>query len=138
MTSFEVFYSLLQVDTNGLISLNGAFQASKEIEIFPMESPPLIAPFWCDANTRFGGSVLYRIINETNDHLLERARQEVMAYFIDHQDFVPAYILIVTWDEIGYIWNSTLVPLILCNLIMSAYVCNILCLFYRQTHFKQY
>ena len=125
------------MDTNGLISLDSAFQTSKEIEIFPIESPPLIAPFWCDANTRFGGSVFYRIVSDSNDVLLERARQEVMAYFIDHQDFMPAYILIVTWDNIGYIWNSTLVTLTP-NLLTLVNVCNILYLFYRQTHFRRY
>ena len=103
------------MDTNGLISLDQAFQTSKEIKIFPTESPPLIAPFWCDANTRFGGSVYYRIVNKSNDvdGLLERARKAVMAYFIDSQDFFPAYILIATWDEVGYIWNSTLVKQLL-------------------------
>lgn len=103
----------MQVDTNGLISLGRAFRTSKQFQDFPIISPPLIAPFWCDANTRYSGSVYYRVVNESNDAygLLERARQEVMRYFIDSQDFVPAYILIVTWEDIGYMWNSTLVSI---------------------------
>lgn len=105
---------MLQVDTNGIISLNQAFSGSNNVQTMPFVSnAPLVCPLWSDANTRYGGAVYYRLVNQSNDDngLLMRARQEVMAYFIDSQNFVPHFLLIVTWKNIGYIWNSTLVSL---------------------------
>ena len=71
----------------------------------------MICPFWCDANTRYSGAVYFRVVTEDDDSdgLLMRARQEIMAYFIDNQMFEPKCILIATWVDVGYIWNSTLV-----------------------------
>ena len=99
------------MDTNGIISLGRVFRNSHLVRLLPTRSPPMICPFWCDANTRYGGTVYFRVVTEENDTdgLLMRARQEIMAYFIDNQMFQPQCLLIVTWEDIGYLWNSTLV-----------------------------
>lgn len=97
------------MDVNGICSLSNPFDASNQVQLLPLTSPPLICPFWCDSDTRQGGVVYFRLVTEENDDagLLMRARQEIMAYFIDNQMFEPKYILIVTWEDIGYMRNST-------------------------------
>ena len=97
------------MDTNGIVSFGRAFQNSKQIMIFPTNSPPIICPFWCDADTGHGGAIYYRVVTEDNDinGSLMQARQEIMAYFIDNQMFVPKYMVIITWEKVAYVWNST-------------------------------
>lgn len=95
-----------------MISFDEVFSGSNNVQLFPFTSPPLIAPFWCDANTRIHGRVFYRIVTD-DDALLERARKEVMGYFIDFQSFVPTYLVIVTWHEVGYVSGTDLVSTVL-------------------------
>lgn len=111
----------MQVDTNGLISFDEVFSGSKNVQLFPFISPPLIAPFWCDANTRIHGQVYYRIVTD-DAALLERARKEVMGYFIDFQSFVPTYLLIVTWNEVGYVSGTPLVCMYFKSICCIIYV----------------
>ena len=91
--------------------MNQAFEDSHQVQLLPLNSPPLICPLWCDANTRLGGNIYYRVVTKENDisGLLMRARQEIMAYFIDNQMFQPKYIFIVTWEDIAYNQSSKLV-----------------------------
>lgn len=58
-----------------------------------------IAPFWADADTSGGlGNVFYRW--STDQVLLNEAAQIINSAFMS--SFMPQYIAIVTWFEVGY------------------------------------
>ena len=88
---------LSQVATNGLLSLNetvGTFTPAP----FPTNEVR-IAPFWADADTTGGlGNVYYRL---TIDQALRNdAAQIINNAFMS--SFMPQYLVIVTWFEVGY------------------------------------
>lgn len=56
--------------------------------------PPLIAPFWADAQ---GENISFRETNDTE--VLSRAQDEVQTYF-NISGFIPTYAVIVTWFEV--------------------------------------
>ncbi len=74
--------------------------------MFPILSPPLLAPFWGDVVPSRGGSILYR---ETQDPLLiSRYACEVSTAFPDHPAFTPVSLFIATWFEVLPAGNSEL------------------------------
>ena len=42
-----------------------------------------------------------------NSTLLRRARSEITMGFLDQQDFNPVYMIIATWDHVGYYNRKT-------------------------------
>ena len=63
---------------------------------------PLIAVLWADVDTRprNGGYVWYRTTNSLD--LLQRARQDIRrAYGFANESEID-YLLIATWDHVGY------------------------------------
>lgn len=77
----------------------------------------MIAPFWADVDTRLGaqfddsvpssqdndsdvGRVWYREV--VDEQLLVRVQTDIRAAFIQHANFTPSWMFIVTWDEVGY------------------------------------
>ncbi len=66
--------------------------------MFPILSPPLLAPFWAQVRPGRGGSILYR---ETQDPLLiSRYACEVSTAFPDDPAFTPVSLFIATWFEV--------------------------------------
>lgn len=88
---------LSQVATNGLLSLNETVNTFTPVP-FPT-TEVRIAPFWADADTTGGlGNVYYRL---TIDQALRNdAAQIINNAFISN--FMPQYLVIVTWFEVGY------------------------------------
>ena len=84
--------------TNGIISLNETFMNFTPVE-FPTTGPR-IAPFWGDADTTGGnGNVYYwSTMNLTQ---LSNASNIINTAFVN-SNFVPQYLTIVTWLEVGY------------------------------------
>ena len=62
----------------------------------------LIAPYWADADTSSGnGNVWFRVT--TDSQLLSIASQQIAnAGFTGPQSFSPSYLIIVTWENVGY------------------------------------
>ena len=93
---------MLQVSTNGLISFNEA-EDSYTPRPFPTTGF-LIAPYWADAvtDTSSGnGNVYFRVT--TDSQLLSNASQQIAnAGFTGQQSFSPSYLIIVTWENVGY------------------------------------
>jgi hypothetical protein len=85
------------VATNGLLSLNESVDTFTPVS-FPTNEVR-IAPFWADADTSGGlGNVFYRLtINQT---LRNDAAQIINDAFMSN--FMPQYLVIITWFEIGY------------------------------------
>ena len=88
----------MQVLTNGLLSLNHSDVISNfRPRKFPTTGS-LIAPFWADADTREIGIVYYR--STDNKSLLIRMSHNVSDYF--GTIFMPEYIFVSTWYNVGY------------------------------------
>ena len=110
-----------QINNNGVVSFTttvGTYTPGT----FPLEGPlELIAPFWADVDTRGTGTVWYR--ETASQELLERAASEIHNGFVDQGSFFPSYLIIATWDHVGY-FNSRVdkvsvyssIPIVVCVL----------------------
>ena len=90
--------SYLQVSTNGQISVN-----IPEENFVPRPFPTdkiIIAPFWADVDTRHGGGEIEYGVT-SNVAQLEKAQGQIAAAFPEVH-FVPLYLVIATWDGVGY------------------------------------
>lgn len=104
--------SILQVNNNGIISFLAAVSTFTP-DPFPIEGSPLIAPYWADVDTRGAGeessnvsnTVWYRIT--TDPELRARAMAEIQLAFIDQSSFTPTFLVIATWEEVGYFSQNT-------------------------------
>ena len=100
---FNRLYSTLYVNNNGHISFNEPVSFFIP-QPFPIPDLPLIAPYWADVDTRppDGGQVWYRI--STNNSLTTDftvSSQPILS------SFTPEYLVIVTWDRVGYFNQQT-------------------------------
>ena len=95
------------MNTNGLISFDAPFPQSFPPRFPTNSTPPLIAPFWADAQ---GGSISFRETNDTE--VLSRAQNDVQTHFnLSTHDFFPTYAVIVTWFEVVQFGGSSRVRL---------------------------
>eukprot|EP00105_Crassostrea_gigas_P046261 XP_019930409.1 PREDICTED: protein mesh [Crassostrea gigas] len=97
---FNHQHTKLIVNTNGVISFLrpvGTYTPNP----FPIANDArMIAPFWADIDTTRGGTVWYR--ETTNDTMLDRATDEVRAYFPDFFRFRASWVFIATWDRVAF------------------------------------
>ncbi len=84
------------MNTNGIISIDAPFPV-----YIPSPFPysgiplvPLVAPFWHDASTIFGGKIYYR---ETSDPVLLQQFNKEVKNVTDIDSFVPTALFIATW-----------------------------------------
>jgi hypothetical protein len=89
-----------QVNTNGVISFLQRVSTYTPTP-FPIENNArIIAPFWADVDTNRGGTVWYR--ETTNNTLLDKASEEIRAYFPQFYRFKPSWIFVATWDRVAF------------------------------------
>ena len=62
-------------------------------------------PYWADVDTRGVGDVYYR--QTTDPNLLARATSEIRAAFPSSRNVTIRRLLIATWDNVGYYFQST-------------------------------
>ena len=88
------------MNTNGVISFLQTVSTYTP-DPFPIANDArMIAPFWADINTLRGGTVWYR---ETTDiKLLDRATDEVRAYFPKFLKFRASWLFVATWDHVAF------------------------------------
>ena len=103
-----------QISLNGLITFQSEWFFFSSHIYFPA-GLKAIAPFWSDVDTSPSfetnaqysndeiGNVWYR--QETNSELLQRSGQEIRNAFIDHPNFSPTWLMIITWDRVGYFYR---------------------------------
>ena len=93
------------MNINGHISLNDAYDAFNPLTL-PFRVP-LIAVFWADVDIRpfDGGNIWYRI-TDTSD-LLQRAKMDIQRGYKFDDDRTIDYLLIATWDHVGYFDSHT-------------------------------
>ncbi len=87
-----------QVHTNGYISLNPVKDLYAP-QLFPGSSGRIIAPFLADVDTVCKGQVSWTV--RTSGHELWQVQRE-----INNDSFTPSFLLIVTWENVGYHLNS--------------------------------
>ena len=91
----------LQVNNNGDITFNAAYGDYSPTP-FPIFGNPMIAPFLSDIDTRGAGTVWYR--TTTDASLLANAIRDIPS-ILSGPNFAPVWLLIATWDHVGY-YNS--------------------------------
>ena len=103
--NMAMHYSL-QINTNGILLLLNKMVGVRETlhyfqnDPFPIEGHVFIAPFYGDIDTRSKGIVWYSKTGITDSDLLKKAEDHVQ--LTEYKDFCPEYLLIATWDDVGY------------------------------------
>ena len=95
---------LLQVNTNGAVSLDGILQHYTDVPLFMIDTA-LIAVFWADVDTRGSGEVFYRQTNES--HFVANVTESIRGAFEGADEFVPTTLFIATWKSVGYFDRNT-------------------------------
>ncbi|XP_078360280.1 dendrite extension defective protein 1-like [Oculina patagonica] len=97
---FDHKHNSLFVNTNGVISF--LVQVSQYTpDAFPLDdNRRLVAPFWADVDTNYGGDVYYRETTDTN--LLQKATDDITANFFEHHTFKATWLYITTWYEVAF------------------------------------
>ena len=101
-------YSLLifikQINDNGVISFNSLYNVRTPLSLPLNGTQQIIAPYWADVDTRGTGQIFYR--QTTDPSLLARASREIQAAFPSSRNASIKNLLIATWDEVGYYFES--------------------------------
>lgn len=94
-------YTSIYVNNNGCLSFGQAIPAYTPI-LFPYSSTPIIAPLWCDVDTRGtgGGTVWYRLEQDAGD--LAQISTQITSSVPTAAGFQATYAFIATWDHVGY------------------------------------
>ena len=71
-------------------------------EPLPLPNYTFIAPFYGDVDTRRAGTVWFTDPASRDPTTLNRTKDDIQAAFEDHVDFEPSYVVIATWDHVGY------------------------------------
>jgi len=88
------------VNTNGVISFLGTMTTYTPSP-FPLESHKrLIAPYWTDIDTTYGGDIWYR--ESTNRTLLQQVSHGIRRTFPEQYKFQATWLFIATWDNVPF------------------------------------
>ena len=96
---------ILQVNDNGIISLNSRYNYPIPRSLPLSETKQIIAPYWADVDTRGTGNIYYR--QSTDPVLLTRASQDIRRALSLTQNIEIKNLLIATWDGVGYYNQNT-------------------------------
>ena len=110
--------SILQVNTNGILSFRSQFTAFFP-QRFPLFGSPLIAPFWDDVNINRFGNIFYRQTSSAT--LLQRVRNELQELFPSSGNFNPTRLLIATWDRVAEFGSGSQVPCCIISVCLLLY-----------------
>ena len=98
----------LQVNSNGILSFNDPFTRCCGSRSFPINSTPLIAPFWHDFNPMVGGRISYRQTG-SNDQLNHVHQLFTSLDTGELRNFFPTHLFVTTWDHVSQYRGSSLV-----------------------------
>ena len=105
--NFCILFIIIQVNTDGLISFGQPVPQNNSYP-FPLSGDTglqFIAPFFADVDTRGTGVVWCRETRNTT--VLNRAGEEIRKTFTNHFSFQPEFVIIATWDSVGYFDSHT-------------------------------
>ena len=103
----------MQVHTNGIIIFNNdnnTYTLRYTNNPFPLDGYNFIAPFYGDVDTRdvdtsAAGNISYtqQPLNlSNNEQALNETRSDISTAFPDYANFIPKYLIIATWNDVGY------------------------------------
>jgi len=97
----EFYHFILQVSINGYLSFSSRSAYSTTVG-FPFKNPgvKLICPFWANVDTTAGGAVYYRDASGSTT-----IDNEIRRYFRSAASFTSTWVLIATWQNVGYYDN---------------------------------
>lgn len=101
LTFYDRSRNHIFVCTNGVLSFDSAVQTWSTAP-FPNASFAMIAPLWCDADTREtgGGTVWYRLEQDAPD--LAQISGIISSQLPTASGFQATFAVIATWDHVGY------------------------------------
>lgn len=93
------------------MNTNGAISFSQTLSTYTPSPFPLggnrkiVAPYWCDIDTRKGGDVWYYETN--NQDLLRNASENIKEIFPGQTNFEAAWVFVTTWDNVAFYGSSS-------------------------------
>lgn len=102
----NITFFKFKVNTNGAISFDRTLHTYTP-HAFPLnDSRKIVAPYWCDIDTRKGGDVWYYETN--NEDLLRNATNNVREMFPSQMNFKAAWLFVATWVDVAFYGASNL------------------------------
>jgi len=99
---FGTSYSSLFLNSNGMLSL-GQENDNQALQFPNTEGIPVIAPYWCDIDTRGivsdGNLIFTHVFTGSTNNVLQRATLDLQTYF--EVIFNPTYVAVATWYKVG-------------------------------------
>ena len=89
---------------NGIVELDTQAPDAFQNDPFPIHNHTFIAPFYGNVDTRGAGTVKCgngRNVTIDTD-ALAMAEEHIRKAFPEHEDFCPVYLIVATWDGVGY------------------------------------
>ena len=96
------------MNTNGVISFGTSFLSTSSggLNFSSVTSPPIIAPFWDDVNTRSGGTIYYR--QDTSPTVADLVNGAVRdLYPTLAPPFQASLVFVATWDRVAPFINPS-------------------------------
>lgn len=88
-----------QIYNNGYLSLGMGHTGGFTPRAFPFSGPPMIAPYWADADATVGsGRTYYRV----SSRRVDRARGAQLIQSVFPAATAPLQVIVVTWKSVGY------------------------------------
>ena len=96
----------MQISSNGIVGL-GALLVNFQNDTFPIQNHIFIAPFYGDVyptndTSCENGTVKYSDEVMKDSNALKIAAEQIRGAFPEHKDFFPEYLIVATWDRVGY------------------------------------
>lgn len=100
----SIYDCSMQISANGIVGLGDEMALLKEFrkDPFPIQNYTFIAPFYSDVYPRDSGPVKYSDQVIKDNDALKNASQQIQEAFPEHKDFFPEYLIVATWDRVGY------------------------------------
>ena len=95
------------MDINGYLSFRGSLSNSHVPRSFPALGVSVVSAFWNDIDISDTGDVYVRPSTDPED--LNKASQNIREAFVDLSDFNATWVFIVSWREVPYYSQGTLV-----------------------------
>ena len=95
------------MDINGFLLLQGSLSDSHMPRSFPALGITVVSAFWNDIDIAENGDVYVRPSTDPED--LNKASQEIRESFVDMSDFSATWVFVVSWREVPYYSQGTLV-----------------------------
>ena len=99
----------MQISSNGIVGLGDTRALLKNFQpgTFPIQNYTFIAPFYGDVypgndTSCESGTVKYSDEVMKDSNALKNATEQIRGAFPEHKDFSPAYLIVATWDGVGY------------------------------------